>query len=158
MMSGIRLIAIRVGLAALTLVAVWGLWRFTAERWSLLVDRVYTARMLVIRHRVNQYSNSWKNGLICSRAYGIRSLSTTSFSAGRPPRIGIAKNSLMNVRRQPSPRAVLGLRGLRPVSSGHHLRRVTPHPARGRGSQVRSRLAGGGRKIRTLGPRYDGRG
>ena len=26
-----------------------GLWRFTAERWSLLVDRVYTARMLVIR-------------------------------------------------------------------------------------------------------------
>jgi hypothetical protein len=24
-------------------------WRFTAERWSLLVDRVYTARMQVIR-------------------------------------------------------------------------------------------------------------
>jgi len=48
-MSGIRLIAIRVGLAALALVALWGLWRFTAERWSLLVDRVYTARMLVIR-------------------------------------------------------------------------------------------------------------
>jgi hypothetical protein len=49
MMSGIRLIAIRVGLAALTLVALWGVWRFTAERWSLLVDRVYTARMQVIR-------------------------------------------------------------------------------------------------------------
>jgi hypothetical protein len=48
-MSGIRLIAIRVGLASLTLVALWGVWRFTAERWSLLVDRVYTARMLVIR-------------------------------------------------------------------------------------------------------------
>src|SRR6516165_626391 len=26
-----------------------GVWRFTADRWSLLVDRVYTARMLVIR-------------------------------------------------------------------------------------------------------------
>ena len=49
MMSGIRLIAIRVGLAAIALVALWGVWRFTAERWSLLVDRVYTARMLVIR-------------------------------------------------------------------------------------------------------------
>jgi hypothetical protein len=48
-MSGIRLIAIRVGLAAVALVALWGVWRFTAERWSLLVDRVYTARMLVIR-------------------------------------------------------------------------------------------------------------
>jgi hypothetical protein len=48
-MSGIRLIAIRVGLAALALVALWGVWRFTAERWSLLVDRVYTARMQVIR-------------------------------------------------------------------------------------------------------------
>jgi hypothetical protein len=49
MMSGIRLIAIRIGLAVLALVALWGLWRLTAERWSLLVDRVYTARMLVIR-------------------------------------------------------------------------------------------------------------
>ena len=49
-MSGIRPIAIRVGLAALALVALWGgVWRFTAERWSLLVDRVYTAPMLVIR-------------------------------------------------------------------------------------------------------------
>ena len=48
-MSGVRLIAIRVGLAALALVALWRAWRFTAERWSLLVDRVYTARMLVIR-------------------------------------------------------------------------------------------------------------
>jgi len=48
-MSDARLIAIRVGLAALALVALWGVWRFTAERWSLLVDRVYTARMLVIR-------------------------------------------------------------------------------------------------------------
>ena len=48
-MSGIRLIAIRVALAALALVALWGVWRFTAERWSLLVDRVYTARVLVIR-------------------------------------------------------------------------------------------------------------
>src|SRR6516164_5899289 len=48
-MSGVRLIAIRVGLAALALVALWGVWRFTAERWSLLVDRVYTAPMLVIR-------------------------------------------------------------------------------------------------------------
>jgi hypothetical protein len=49
MMSGIRLIAFRVGLAVLAVVALWGLWCFTAERWSLLVDRVYTARMLVIR-------------------------------------------------------------------------------------------------------------
>ena len=49
MMSGIRLIAIRVWLAALALVALWGVWRFTAERWSLVVDRVYTAPMLVIR-------------------------------------------------------------------------------------------------------------
>ena len=48
-MTNVRLIAIRVGLAALALVALWGVWRFTAERWSLLVDRVYTARMLVIR-------------------------------------------------------------------------------------------------------------
>jgi hypothetical protein len=43
------LIVIRIGLAALALVALWGVGRFTAERWSLLVDRVYTARMLVIR-------------------------------------------------------------------------------------------------------------
>lgn len=48
-MSGIRLIAIRVGLAALALVALCGVWYFTAGRWSMLVDRVYTARMLVIR-------------------------------------------------------------------------------------------------------------
>ena len=48
-MSGIRLIAIRAGLAALALVAFWGVGRFTAERWSLMVDRVYTAPMLVIR-------------------------------------------------------------------------------------------------------------
>src|SRR5215472_7928990 len=48
-MSGIRLIAIRVALAVLALVALWGVWYFTAERWSLLVDRVYTPRMLVIR-------------------------------------------------------------------------------------------------------------
>jgi hypothetical protein len=43
------MIAVRLGLAALALVALWGVWRFTAARWSLLVDRVYTARMLVIR-------------------------------------------------------------------------------------------------------------
>ena len=48
-MSGIRLIAIRVGFAALALVALCGVWYFTAERCSMLVDRVYTARMLVIR-------------------------------------------------------------------------------------------------------------
>jgi hypothetical protein len=39
----------RIGFAALALVSLWGTWRFTAERWSLLLDRVYTSRMLVIR-------------------------------------------------------------------------------------------------------------
>jgi hypothetical protein len=48
-MGGIRSIAIRIGLTALASVALWGVWCFTAERWSLLVDRAYTAPMLVIR-------------------------------------------------------------------------------------------------------------
>jgi hypothetical protein len=43
-----RLIAVRGGLAALALVALWAFWYVTAERWSLLVDRVYTVPMQAV--------------------------------------------------------------------------------------------------------------
>jgi hypothetical protein len=44
----VRSTAVRGGLAALALVVLWGAWYVTAEWWSLLVDRVYTAPMQAV--------------------------------------------------------------------------------------------------------------